>query len=113
MAKLRKISMAVGTFSVAFGIGFIMQNGNVLASRFGADSSPDQPAPFTQTVGEAAMVENQMLLGNSVLADNDVMPIPVTQGDVVFASFPEIMEPATAVSAVVILPEIAKVPVEK
>jgi hypothetical protein len=113
MAKLRKISMAVGTFSVAFGIGFIMQNGNVLASRFGADSSPDQPAPFTQTVGEAAMVENQILLGNSVSADNDVMPIPVTKGDVVFSSSPEIMELAPAVSAVVILPEIAKVPVEQ
>ncbi len=47
MAKLRKIGMAAGTFSVALGIGFVMQNGDVLASRFGADSAPVQPAPFT------------------------------------------------------------------
>jgi hypothetical protein len=113
MAKLRKIGMAAGTFSVALGIGFVMQNGDVLASRFGADSAPVQPAPFTQAAGEASMVENQSLPENPVSAENEFLPIPVAQGGVVFASSPEIMEPAPAVSAAVILPETAKVPVEQ
>jgi hypothetical protein len=113
MAKLRKISMAAGTFSVALGIGFIMQNGDVLASRFGADSAPVQPAPFTQAIGEAALIENPSLLEDPGSADNEVSPISVAQGGVVFASSPEIIEPAPAVSVVVILPETAKVPVEQ
>jgi hypothetical protein len=113
MAKLRKIGMAAGTFSVALGIGFIMQNGDVLASRFGAESAPVQPAPFTQSVGEAEIVEDQPLLENPVSENKEVVPISVVQGGVVFATSPEVMEPAPAVSAAVILPETAKVPVEQ
>jgi hypothetical protein len=50
MAKIKQLGMAAGTFSVALGIGFVMQNGDALASRFGTDSTPDRPAPFAQTV---------------------------------------------------------------
>jgi len=38
MAQLKKIGMAAGTFSVALGIGFVMQNGDAVASRFGTDT---------------------------------------------------------------------------
>lgn len=37
MSQIRKIAMFGGTFAVALGIGFVMQNGDVLAARFGAE----------------------------------------------------------------------------
>ena len=48
MAKIKQIGMALGTFGVALGIGFVMQNGDALASRFGTETAPTEPAPFTQ-----------------------------------------------------------------
>lgn len=35
--KLKRFAVWTGTFSVALGIGFVMQNGDVLAARFGAE----------------------------------------------------------------------------
>lgn len=37
MSRVRKIAMMGGTFSVALGIGFVMQNGDALAARFATD----------------------------------------------------------------------------
>ncbi len=37
MSQIRKISMFGGTFAVALGIGFVMQNGDALAARFGTE----------------------------------------------------------------------------
>ncbi|ROU03071.1 hypothetical protein [Histidinibacterium lentulum] len=37
MSRIRKIAMAGGTFGVALSIGFVMQNGDVMAARFGTD----------------------------------------------------------------------------
>lgn len=39
MSRIRQILMAGGTFSVALGIGFVMQNGDALAGRFTDDSA--------------------------------------------------------------------------
>ncbi|NBD30780.1 MAG: hypothetical protein GVY31_12170 [Alphaproteobacteria bacterium] len=60
MSRVKQIAMAAGTFSVALGIGFVMQNGDVLASRFGADpvEAESTPiAPDVAPVGQAATVE--------------------------------------------------------
>lgn len=56
MAKFKKIGMAAGTFCAALGIGFVMQNGDALASRFGADTSAAAPAPFSANDSEPAVV---------------------------------------------------------
>lgn len=52
MSRIRKLATAAGTFSLALGIGFVMQNGDVLAARFG--SVPTSP---TQTASETSSVE--------------------------------------------------------
>jgi len=70
MAKVKQLGMGAGTFSVALGIGFVMQNGDALASRFGAESAPDQPAPFTQTApieAVAAVAEQPEVVEQPVL----------------------------------------------
>lgn len=48
MSRARQIIMAGGTFSVALGIGFVMQNGDALAGRF-AEELP-APAVLSQPV---------------------------------------------------------------
>ncbi|MEL6957450.1 MAG: hypothetical protein AAGL89_00695 [Pseudomonadota bacterium] len=52
MADLRKFGMAGGTFAVALGIGFVMQNGDALANRFSADPSVAEPTPFLDDSAE-------------------------------------------------------------
>jgi len=102
--------MAAGTFSIALGIGFIMQNGNALASRFGGEETPEQPAPFLQEAPEtAAQLPDDTL--NSI--DAEVTPIPVAQAGMLMAEAPEIAKPEPVTSAAIILPEAAKVPVEQ
>ena len=70
MSRFRKYGMAGGTFMVALGIGFVMQNGDALAERFGSNDelraaqaealqrNPDQgavlPAPV-QVRGASAL----------------------------------------------------------
>lgn len=44
MAKLKQIFVAAGTFSVALGIGFVMQNSDALAARFNGDVPVDDVA---------------------------------------------------------------------
>ncbi len=39
MSQLRKLATAGGTFAVALGIGFVMQNGDALAARLGGDEA--------------------------------------------------------------------------
>lgn len=61
MSQVKKIAMAAGTFSVALGIGFVMQNGDALASRFSAGdvaAAPPRPAvvPAEEQVADAQVV---------------------------------------------------------
>ncbi|MBW7921591.1 MAG: hypothetical protein H3C51_05755 [Rubellimicrobium sp.] len=50
MSRIRKLAVAAGTFSLALGVGFVMQNGDVLAARFGAMSPAGGPAPAPSVV---------------------------------------------------------------
>ena len=99
MAKVRQIGMAAATFSIALGIGFVMQNGDALASRFGAETAPTQPAPFTQT--ETV----------SVAPDPEAAPVAIvtTQGSVL-PKAPSFTAAEPVVDAAVILPEAARLP---
>lgn len=99
MANFKKIGMAAGTFSVALGIGFVMQNGDALANRFSADTTPQQPAPFTETaaVAENVSVDVQAVDEPIVLAQAGVAP-------------PSFAAPTSSVESAIVLPEAAKVP---
>lgn len=60
MSRVRQILAAGGTFSVALGIGFVMQNGDALAERFGGDAPSPQTAlsqPLPEAAPQAAAVE--------------------------------------------------------
>lgn len=48
MQTQRRAAMAGSVFLIALGTGYIMQNGDAVASRFTADSSRDAQAPFQQ-----------------------------------------------------------------
>jgi hypothetical protein len=50
MSRVRQYAVATATFSVALGIGFVMQNGDALASRFS-----ETPTPAMPQVAEAAI----------------------------------------------------------
>lgn len=50
MSRKKKFAVAAATFSVALGIGFVMQNGDALASRI----APEQPAPEMAPIEVAA-----------------------------------------------------------
>jgi len=108
MADLKKIGMAAGTFSVALGIGFVMQNGDALASRFGTDTAVEQPAPFSEQSAPVEVVENPA----AVLPEDQVsveVAIETTQGSVL-PTAPVIETPDPVIEAAVILPETAKIP---
>jgi hypothetical protein len=90
MAKMRKYLVAGGTFSVAMAIGFVMQNGDALASRMVAEDSSNLP-PLAQPLPETAQVVPQ-----TVPQFAPMMPEPVL---------------STAISTAMTLPE-AFVPAE-
>lgn len=58
MSRKRQILVATGTFSVALGIGFAMQNGDALAARFG--DSPDRTLTQAATAAVVPAVSVQM-----------------------------------------------------
>ena len=114
MANIKQIGMAAGTFSVALGIGFVMQNGDALASRFGAESAPAQPAPFTQTEQLEDVSLEQPLLEGAVMVEVDVeAPIVTAQSGVIPAQVPDVVMPEPDVTLAVALPDAAKVPVKQ
>lgn len=95
MSRVKQIVMAAGTFSVALGIGFVMQNGDALASRFGSDSDTAEAAP-EPVAPDVAPVEQ--------VADGPSLPIPqdVTADLAGAVSLPQTARP----------PEPAEAPVE-
>jgi len=116
MAKIKQIATVAGTFGVALGIGFVMQNGDALASRFGGEGMPDQPAPFTESA--VAGVETPIMLSESTdpsapdgfSVPASVGPIAVAQSGVISMPTPEIETPEIAIAAAVVLPEAAQLP---
>ena len=110
MSRIRQIGMAAGTFSVALGIGFVMQNGDALASRFGNEETPEQPAPFSEVIQQAAEISPDIATEAPFVEDN-AAPIVAAQGGVIMSETPEFSKPEPTISAAVILPEAAKLPV--
>lgn len=101
MAQLKKIGMAAGTFSVALGIGFVMQNGDVLASRFGAEDT-EATAPFVQDTAPVEVVQASLTGDLDVTTTQDVL---ADSGPEAAGASPELTIPAPIVEAVVALPE--------
>lgn len=54
MSRVKQIAMAAGTFGVALGVGFVMQNGDALASRFGGDEAAAPAVPEAQPAVQMA-----------------------------------------------------------
>lgn len=57
MVKVKQVAMGLGTFSVALGIGFFMQNGDALASRFSADTDTLDTAAFSTDLAHAVTAQ--------------------------------------------------------
>lgn len=95
MANIKQIGMAAGTFSITLGIGFVMQNGDALAARFGTDTNASQPAPFTQTeeaaVDAAPEAVEQVALEPA--AAGVLPPAPEEPTNVVVFEEPALQEP--------------------
>lgn len=110
MSKVKQIGMAAGTFSVALGIGFVMQNGDALASRFGSDTEMDRPAPFVQDeaieVSSLSMVPDMQPMATSVEEDSD---LEIAQASLASTDSPAIDMPKPDITAAVTLPEQGKI----
>lgn len=89
MIQVRKLGVAAGTFSVALGIGFVMQNGDALAARMGHDAG-------------VADVELPPLLDQPVQTSTIVPALPAASPDLVLPE-ERFTPPEVAVAAV--LPE--------
>lgn len=114
MATVRQIGMAIGTFSVALGIGFVMQNGDALASRFGADSAPDQPAPFTaDEVLSSQATEPTDLSAVFDNSDTQDVSMVLAQATIAPTQMPSISAPEPATSAVLTMPESREMPMQQ
>ncbi|MBI1417173.1 MAG: hypothetical protein GC146_08130 [Limimaricola sp.] len=75
--NVRKIAAAVGTFAVALGIGFAMQNGDALASRFLNNPPVQAPAPQVATATPAPVVPQQAAQPSlPVMASVSMPPLP-------------------------------------
>lgn len=99
MATVKQIGMAAGTFSIALGIGFVMQNGDALASRFGAEDAPEQPAPFTQEAADPSAQPTD--------AEAPVV-LATLQGGVIGQQAPRVTAPDAETSVAVVIPEVSR-----
>lgn len=74
-AKIRKVAVAGVTFSVALGIGFVMQNGDALAGRF------VEPATVVSAPQIAAItpMPAQMVMVPAALPRHAVLPTPAAE----------------------------------
>lgn len=109
MGRARKLALALGTFSVALGIGFVMQNSDALASRFGGDPSTD-PEPFTHTPVQpvqgrlsAPLNGAAQLKQNAPASDSQVQS--VLTGPMVNVQMAQLADPVAEQTPEVILPK--------
>jgi len=103
MAQLKKIGMAAGTFSVALGIGFVMQNGDALASRFGGDAG-EEPARFAPTDEPVAVAQGSLVAPVSPEAVLDDQDVASASDTVELTVAPVLAAPEPALVAAVQLP---------
>lgn len=94
MSQVRKIAMFGGTFAVALGIGFVMQNGDALAARFGTEDELRAAQAQVQSQTETshfivldALPEEQIVTEEETRASADLPLSPV---------LPDLPEPQTA-----------------
>jgi hypothetical protein len=75
MSRLRKLGTVAATFSVAMGIGFIMQNGDALAARFGDAPPPQSPPSATPVVQDTPTPTVEMMIQTEAPAMRE-QPLP-------------------------------------
>lgn len=112
MSRTKQIIMAGGTFAVALGIGFVMQNGDALASRLGNDAPPpaatEAVAPITMPdeVSEAAPMAE-----TAPMTVQDVAPVQEAGLAPKVDNGPMIVAPkADDVIAAIAVPEVEQAP---
>lgn len=122
MAQLKKIGMAAGTFSVALGIGFVMQNGDALASRFGSEDVAG-PAPFAATPDTPVQLVQANLSADVPAVDAEAVvtaadiELPTAEADALQVAVsdvaliaPSLEQPAPIAEVAVAVPDDARVP---
>lgn len=84
MSRIKKYAMAGGTFTAALGVGFVMQNGDAMASRF-----------VETDMAETAIVQPEQIASQG--ADGPAMMAPMTEELLVAAAIPsELISPEQA-----------------
>lgn len=70
MSRIRNLAIAGGTFAVALGIGFYMQNGDAVAARLAAQPAPALEPGLEQPADSAApiLAAVQVISGESILS---------------------------------------------
>ncbi len=97
MSRAKKILMAGGTFSVALGIGFVMQNGDALAARFGNEP----PVVSAAAVAGGGVAAVQV---SAVPETTQIIDVPVAEG-------PALVAPLSAETTIALaIPEAASPP---
>ena len=98
MVQVKKLMMAGATFSVALGIGFVMQNGDVLAARFGSEPAvvTDVASPLAEPMTAASPITlSPALLAVIEPALPSLMPEPLKSAIALPTPMPKPAAPAT------------------
>lgn len=100
MSQVRKYGVSVATFSVALGIGFVMQNGDALASRMGG-AVPTQVAegldlPLLPTAAQASLMPSLPTLSPHTETATAALIAPM---DMAAPAMPEAIVEMAAVAA--------------
>ncbi|QQA42893.1 hypothetical protein [Pelagovum pacificum] len=78
MSQIRKVMVAAGTFGVALSIGFVMQNGDAMAARFGSDEpTMDSDSAFSDGVSPVSANANDVM----IVPRMETAPVPVVATD--------------------------------
>ena len=101
MSIARRVGFATATFAAAWGAGFVMQNGDALASRFGFNKEHADLAPHAHPIRVTAMgqpigEEFDVILGHAMESEKSLMARrPVRLGietrDVVVTNQPDLV----------------------
>ncbi len=100
MVQVKKLLMAGATFSVALGIGFVMQNGDVLAARFGTEPAvvTDVASPLAEPMTAASPItDSPDKLADAEPAMPAPMPEPLKSAIAIPAPMPKPAVPAAPV----------------
>jgi hypothetical protein len=120
MSRINQYVVAMGTFSVALGIGFVMQNGDALAARFTDTPSTAMPATVLPALqasarpapreGTAAWMVRQRIdagVTDDILAAAAARAATGEVGDAMTLTIDPVVEAAATAEVMPALPEIA------